>query len=68
MSRFLRIKQIQYQRVHPSGRRPDIAAAYLSHANAYVTKPADLDAFSAAIATLDAFFLGTATLPPRTAD
>jgi chemotaxis family two-component system response regulator Rcp1 len=42
----------------------DIAAAYGLHANAYVTKPLDLERFFAAVRALDAFWFGVAHLPP----
>jgi CheY-like chemotaxis protein len=42
----------------------DVASAYQCHANAYVTKPVSLDAFSEAVHSIDAFFLDTAQLPP----
>ncbi|MET9221157.1 MULTISPECIES: response regulator [unclassified Streptomyces] len=42
----------------------DIADAYQKHANAYVTKPVNLDDFLEAVQRIDAFFLETsATLP-----
>jgi CheY-like chemotaxis protein len=42
----------------------DIERSYSLHANAYVTKPIDLDAFSAAITTIDACFLKLAEPSP----
>ncbi|WP_411103048.1 response regulator [Streptomyces sp. cmx-4-9] len=44
----------------------DVAGAYSSHANAYVTKPVNLDEFEKAVQSIDAFYLDTATRPPRT--
>ncbi|MCY0960228.1 response regulator [Streptomyces sp. H27-H5] len=44
----------------------DVAGAYGSHANAYVTKPVNLDEFEKAVQSIDAFYLDTATRPPRT--
>ncbi|MEU9133841.1 response regulator [Kitasatospora sp. NPDC048540] len=44
----------------------DVTGAYSSHANAYVTKPVNLDEFEQAVQTIDAFYLDTATRPPRT--
>ncbi|MFJ3582922.1 response regulator [Streptomyces sp. NPDC090127] len=41
----------------------DIAGAYSSHANAYVTKPVNLDEFERAVQSIDAFYLETAVLP-----
>ncbi|MFJ9339173.1 response regulator [Streptomyces sp. NPDC101733] len=43
----------------------DVTGAYSSHANAYVTKPVNLDEFERAVQSIDAFYLGTATRPPR---
>ncbi|GAA3020109.1 hypothetical protein GCM10020229_34120 [Kitasatospora albolonga] len=43
----------------------DVADAYSSHANAYVTKPVNLDEFERAVQSIDAFYLDTATRPPR---
>ncbi|MCX5071863.1 response regulator [Streptomyces sp. NBC_00513] len=44
----------------------DVAGAYGSHANAYVTKPVNLDEFEKAVQSIDAFYLDTATRLPRT--
>ncbi|MFF9909348.1 MULTISPECIES: response regulator [Streptomyces] len=41
----------------------DISGAYSSHANAYVTKPVNLDEFERAVQSIDAFYLETAVLP-----
>nr|MDT0665664.1 response regulator [Micromonospora sp. DSM 115978] len=41
----------------------DIDGAYDSYANAYVTKPVSLDAFSDAVHGIEQFFLDTARLP-----
>ncbi|MFD3971659.1 response regulator [Streptomyces cyaneofuscatus] len=43
----------------------DVEDAYRRHANAYVTKPVNLDAFIKSVQEIDAFFLDTAVLPPR---
>ena len=45
----------------------DVLASYRHHANAYVTKPVDFDAFAAAIRQIDDFFTEVASLPPRAA-
>ncbi|AXI77182.1 response regulator [Peterkaempfera bronchialis] len=43
----------------------DVSGAYQRHANAYVTKPVNLDDFTRAVHSIDAFFLDTAAkLPP----
>ncbi|MFD0304378.1 response regulator [Streptomyces sp. NPDC127119] len=41
----------------------DVTGAYSSHANAYVTKPVNLDEFERAVQSIDAFYLDTATRP-----
>jgi CheY-like chemotaxis protein len=41
----------------------DIEAAYDRHANAYVTKPVTLDAFTSTVHSIDEFFLQTAATP-----
>jgi CheY-like chemotaxis protein len=43
----------------------DILRSYELHANAYVTKPVDLDRFIAAVRQIDDFFIDLAKLPPR---
>jgi CheY-like chemotaxis protein len=42
---------------------PDIVASYDGHANAYVTKPMELDAFEAAVQKISRFYGDVATLP-----
>ncbi|MCO5988696.1 response regulator [Actinoallomurus spadix] len=41
----------------------DVAATYLLHANAYVTKPVDLDGFTTTVQRINSFFTRTARLP-----
>ncbi|MFJ4834332.1 response regulator [Streptomyces sp. NPDC088747] len=41
----------------------DVTGAYSSHANAYVTKPVNLEEFEQAVQSIDAFYLDTATRP-----
>ncbi|NJP44056.1 response regulator [Streptomyces sp. PRB2-1] len=41
----------------------DVSAAYQRHANAYVTKPVNLDDFLESVRSIDQFFLETATVP-----
>ncbi|MCZ4125642.1 response regulator [Streptomyces sp. H39-S7] len=43
----------------------DISDAYQHHANAYVTKPVNLDDFLQSVRGIDAFFLDIATHLPR---
>jgi hypothetical protein len=42
----------------------DITRAYAGHANAYITKPRDLDGYDAVIKQFGGCFLGLVTLPP----
>ena len=41
----------------------DVTGAYLSHANAYVTKPIGLDEFTAVVQRIESFFGEVAKLP-----
>ncbi|NEA42527.1 response regulator [Streptomyces sp. SID11385] len=43
----------------------DVSGAYRQHANAYVTKPVNLDDFERAVQSIDAFYLETVVRPPR---
>jgi CheY-like chemotaxis protein len=43
----------------------DITAAYARHANAYITKPADLDSYDDLVKQIEGCFLGLITPPPR---
>ncbi|MFI0720211.1 response regulator [Streptomyces sp. NPDC021224] len=43
----------------------DVSGAYERHANAYVTKPVNLDDFLESVRSIDQFFLETATVPHR---
>jgi CheY-like chemotaxis protein len=42
---------------------PDITASYAEHANAYVSKPMDLDSFEAAVRQISHFYSEIAILP-----
>lgn len=44
---------------------PDITASYVRHANAYVTKPMDLDSFEQAVQRIRRFYAEVAVLPPE---
>lgn len=48
-----------------SSAEEDILRSYKLHANAYVTKPVDLDQFMAAVRQIDEFFLTVVRLPGR---
>jgi two-component system, chemotaxis family, response regulator Rcp1 len=43
----------------------DVVESYERHANAYVTKPIDIDEFLAAIRALEGFWLSVVRLPPN---
>ncbi len=43
----------------------DVTGAYHHHANAYVTKPVNLEEFEAAVHSIDAFYLDVAVRPPK---
>ncbi|WP_411104722.1 response regulator [Streptomyces sp. cmx-4-9] len=43
----------------------DVTGAYSSHANAYVTKPVNLEEFERAVQSIDTFYLDTAARAPR---
>ncbi len=46
-----------------SSAEEDILRSYKLHANAYVTKPVDLDQFISAVRQIDEFFLQVVKLP-----
>ncbi|WP_447035077.1 response regulator [Streptomyces sp. DSM 118878] len=48
-----------------SAAEEDILRSYKLHANAYVTKPVDLDQFIAAVRRIDDFFVQVVRLPRR---
>ncbi|OKH75828.1 chemotaxis protein CheY [Mycobacterium sp. SWH-M1] len=48
-----------------SSAQEDILESYKLHANAYVTKPVDLDQYLSAVRQIDAFFVQVVRLPPR---
>ncbi|MEV7872415.1 response regulator [Streptomyces sp. NPDC088124] len=48
-----------------SSAEEDILRSYTLHANAYVTKPVDLDQFIAAVRQIDEFFVTVVRLPGR---
>ena len=58
-----RLKSIPVVVLTTSDAPADVSAAYQRHANAYITKPVNLDDFVRAVRSIDAFFLDTAVLP-----
>ncbi len=59
-----RLKRIPVIVLSSSQNPEDIAKAYDLHANCYLTKPANLEAFIAVIKALEHFWIRTANLPP----
>ena len=47
-----------------SSAEADISSSYDRHANAYVTKPLELDAFDAVVQQIDRFYTSVSVLPP----
>jgi CheY-like chemotaxis protein len=47
-----------------SAAEQDVLTSYALHANCYITKPLDLDAFLGVVHTIDRFWLNVVTLPP----
>lgn len=47
-----------------SAARADVLETYELHANAFITKPTDLEGFDEMVDRLEAFWLDVATLPP----
>jgi hypothetical protein len=43
----------------------DIMASYVHHANAFITKPMDLDEFESVVQHVDRFYRDVAVLPAR---
>lgn len=58
-----RLRQIPVVVLTTTSAPGEILRAYGSHANAFVTKPLDLDAFTHAVHRIDDFFLRLARLP-----
>ncbi|CAM5318320.1 two-component system response regulator [Streptomyces spiroverticillatus] len=50
-----------------SAAEEDILRSYKLHANAYVTKPVDLEQFITAVRQIDDFFVSVVRLPPKPA-
>ncbi|MFJ2741790.1 response regulator [Streptomyces sp. NPDC087440] len=50
-----------------SAAEEDILRSYKLHANAYVTKPVDLEQFITAVRQIDDFFVSVVKLPPKPA-
>ena len=59
------LRQIPVVILTTSDAEEDIVRSYDLHANAYVTKPVDFDAFMRIVRQVDDFFLTVARLPGR---
>ena len=59
-----RLQRIPVIVLTTSSAERDVHAAYSRHANAYVTKPVDLDQFIHVIGAIERFWLDVARLPP----
>ena len=59
------LRQIPVVVLTTSQAEEDILRSYQLHANAYVTKPVDFDAFIAVVRQIDQFFVSVVKLPPR---
>ncbi|GGQ77767.1 response regulator [Couchioplanes azureus] len=59
-----RLKTIPVVILTTSGAAPDIVSSYQHRANAYVTKPFDLEDFESTVRTIDRFYREVAVLPP----
>ena len=42
----------------------DVLSSYRDHANCFISKPLDVDEFTAVVRSIESFWLGTARLPP----
>ncbi len=61
----LELRQIPVVILTTSTADEDVLRSYDLHANAYVTKPVDFDAFLSVVRQVDDFFVTVARLPPR---
>ncbi len=60
-----RLKRIPVVILTTSAAEEDVARAYSSHANCYITKPVDLDQFLNVVQSIDSFWLSLVKLPPQ---
>lgn len=67
MKQDSRLKRIPVVILTTSDSETDIVRTYDLHANAYVTKPAQMSQFSSALKAIEDFWMCAARLPPRSA-
>ncbi len=60
-----KLKSIPVIVLSTSDNDTDIAMSYRNHANCYITKPMDFDRFSKAVKSIQDFWFGTVSLPPK---
>lgn len=59
------LKKIPVVVLTTSAADEDVARAYGSHANCYITKPVELDRFLDVVHSIDSFWLSLVKLPPQ---
>jgi len=59
------LKRIPVVILTTSSAEQDILKTYDLHANCFITKPVDLDQFSAVVRSIQNFWFTSATLPPK---
>jgi CheY-like chemotaxis protein len=59
------LRQIPVVVLTTSKAEEDVLRSYQLHANAYVTKPVDVDRFIEVVRQIDEFFVSVVKLPPR---
>ena len=57
------LKQIPVIMLTTSSAEQDILESYKNHANCYITKPADVEAYNTAMESIESFWMQTVTLP-----
>jgi CheY-like chemotaxis protein len=59
----LHLKQIPVIMLTTSSAEQDILESYKNHANCYITKPSDVEAYNSAMESIENFWMQTVTLP-----
>jgi len=65
MKQDANLKRIPVVILTTSSSEADIVQTYDLHANAYVIKPAQISQFASAMKTIEDFWMGVASVPPR---